>query len=49
MIGGRNSLKVIPRSRPEREKVKVISIATGVATLGEIVAGKMGSQRKLVI
>ena len=49
MIGGRNSLKVIPRSRPEREKVKVISIATGVPTLGEIVTGKFVSRRKLVI
>lgn len=49
MIRGRNSLKVIPRSRPEREKVKVISIATGVPTLGEIVTGKFVSRRKLVI
>lgn len=49
IIGGKNSLKVIPRNRPEREKVKVISIATGVPTLGEIVTGKFGSQRKLVI
>ena len=49
MIGGRNSLKVIPSSRPEREKVKVIGIATGVPTLGEIVTRKFGSRRKLVI
>ena len=49
MIGGRNSLKIIPSSRPEREKVKVIGIATGVPTLGEIVTRKFGSRRKLVI